>query len=183
MSKKSFTEYCTEHKIEVSRVGRRLVHTMKCINTYISYMGIIDSVKVNGRMVKQSIVDYFVDVARIKELHDITKTNKQKVYSYTAYWLLKRKPIQVVNNFEDCEYINELFVTAFLTSLMTNAKRIDKKKRLGHPSCKTFQDLLFYNLKYRPISPQSLELMIEAFFCGCDVMKNVPGKGRPRKPK
>jgi hypothetical protein len=38
----------------------------------------------------------------------------------------------------------------------------------NNTTMKTFQSLLFYNLKYRQVSQQSLELMIEAFFCGCD---------------
>ena len=103
-----------------------------------------------------------------KEFHNIKDTNKEKLYAYTAYWLLRRKPIQVKNHFTGCEFINEWFVTVYTMSQVPAARRIDSGKNSENPTYNDFYKLLFYNMKYRPISQQSLELMIEAFFCGYD---------------
>ena len=44
---------------------------------------------------------------------------------------------------------------------------IDKSE--SNPRLRNFLDLLYYNLKYRHYTQQSLELMIESFFCGYSV--------------
>jgi hypothetical protein len=67
--------------------------------------------------------------------------------------------------FPGSEFINELFVTAFLISNMLAEKGINSEMCTRNKTFQTFQELLYYNLKYRPITQQSLELMIEAFFC------------------
>jgi hypothetical protein len=41
----------------------------------------------------------------------------------------------------------------------------------GKAQMNDFVNLLFYNLKYRTYTPQSLELMIEALLCGCACCK------------
>ena len=51
---------------------------------------------------------------------------------------------------------------------MAAEKGIDNEKKDKCSSYKKFIDLLFYNLKYRPVTQQSLELMITAFFSGFD---------------
>ena len=62
----------------------------------------------------------------------------------------------------------ELFITLSLSSSIATERNISKERRENNPTFKKFNELLFYNLKYRPVSQQSLELMIEAFFGGYD---------------
>jgi len=169
--KLSILEYLKKNNIDANRIANRYVQVLMMLHQFIKGKHFENDVKINGRMLKKAIIDYFCDIVRIKEFHNINNTNKEKIYGYMTYWFLRRKPIQVINNFIGCEYINELFITLYITSLITKARKIDNNKKNNHPTLGEFQDLLNYNLKYRPISQQSLELMIEAFFCGYDFPK------------
>jgi hypothetical protein len=161
-------EYLNKSGIDSGRVARRYIWTLRKIHQFINTKKIAQNVTVDGNILKTAIFDYFVDIARIKDFHKIEHINTDKIYSYMAYWLLKRKPIQIKIPFPEYEFINELFVTAFLISNICFDKNISCNKIAQNATFKNFQSLLYYHLKYRSITQQSLELMIEAFFCGCD---------------
>ena len=55
-----------------------------------------DYVFIDQLAIKEFIVDYFSDILRLKDFHDIEKTNPTKVASYTAYWIQKRKPLNII---------------------------------------------------------------------------------------
>jgi len=167
----SVVAYLGKYGIDTNRIANRYVQILMMLHEFTRLYALGDNIKINGRMLKKAVVDYFCDVVRIKEFHTISNINKEKIYGYMAYWLLRRKPIQVINNFNGCEYVNELFITLYITSLIAKARKIDNNKKKGNPTFGEFQELLNYNLKYRPVNQQSLELMIEAFFCGCDFPK------------
>lgn len=59
------------------------------------------------------------------------------------------------------------------TKKLHNIKIINMNKLYAYDRkhLNTFINLLFYNLKYRQYTPQTLELMIEAFLCGIDFPK------------
>jgi hypothetical protein len=162
-------EYLLRHGIDNGRIARRFRKVLEAVHKFVNIKGIAQNIIVDGKLLKIAIYDYFVDIARIKEFHSIEKVNFEKIYSYMAYWLLRRKPIQVIKDFQGSEFINELFITAYLVSLILSEKSIVSDTIAKNPTFAKFQSLLFYNLKYRQLSQQSLELMIEAFFCGCDV--------------
>jgi len=168
MPKTSAKEYLEKFDIGKDRVIHRYAMLIRTLHTFINHYNLNDKVRVDGRMLEQMVVDYFVDSVRVKEFHNIKNTNTEKIYAYTAYWLFRRKPLQALKNFNGCEFINEFFITLFLTSNLISEKGISNTIANNNPTYKKFQELLFYNLKYRPVSQQSLELMIEAFFCGCD---------------
>jgi len=161
-------KYLENYSINIDRIANRYVYLLMMFHTFIEKYGLGDSVIVNGRMLKKTVVDYFTDIVRMKEFHDIKNTNNEKIYAYEAYWLLRRKPLQVVKPFTGCEFVNELFITFFLISLSCKTKNIDDDKKKKNATLENFQSLLFYNLKYRLVTQQSLELMIEALFCGYD---------------
>ena len=162
----SAKEYLGKFGIDIDRITHRYATLVKAINGFIKKNKLEGKVDFNGRMLRQSVIDYFVDIVRIKAFHKIEKINSEKIYAYTAYWLFRRKPLQVLKNFEGCEYINELLITAMLLSEIAAEKGITKAMMNENPAYKQFKDLLLYNFKYRPLSQQSLELMIDAFFCG-----------------
>jgi len=164
----SVLKYLEKYGIDIDRIANRYVHILRMFHVFIEKYGLGDSVIINGRLLKKTVVDYFTDIVRIKEFHDIKNTNNEKIYAYTAYWLLRRKPLQVVKPFTGCEFVNELFITLFLISLSFKARNIDNDKIKKNATLENFQSLLFYNLKYRLVTQQSLELMIEALFCGYD---------------
>jgi len=163
-------EYLRKNGVDLKRVAKRYVYTFYKMNLFIEQYALKGKVIVNRKMLAEAIHDYYVDTIRVKDFHGIEYTNTEKVYAYIAYWLLRRKPLQVIEEFNGCEFINELFITLALSSSIASEKNIAEDTRENNPAFRKFQDLLFYNLKYRPVSQQSLELMIEAFFCGCDFL-------------
>jgi len=136
----------------------------------VTDMGVADQVEINEELLMRAVLDYFTDIARLKQFHNIDHTNEQKTYAYGTYWLLRRSPIQIISAVDDSYiYINEKAAVAMIfpkilkelgVDIVDGSERIIK---LLHE----FLDLLYYNFKYRQFNPHSLELMIEAFFCGC----------------
>ena len=161
-------QYLQKSGIDSGRIARRYRKVLEAVHSFINVKGIAQNIVVNTKILKTAIYDYFVDIARIKEFHNIDKVNVEKIYSYMAYWLLRRKPLQIQADFPGSEYINELFVTVYMLSAILAEKSIDSNISGKNATWNKFQSLLFYNLKYRPISQNALELTIEAFFCGCD---------------
>jgi hypothetical protein len=167
----SVIKYLGKYDIDIDRIANRYIQILKMFHVFIEKQDLGDSVIINGKLLKRTVVDYFIDIVRIKEFHNINNINNEKIYAYTAYWLLRKKPLQVIKTFNGCEYINELFITLFLISSSCITRNIDNDKKNRNPALEDFQSLLFYNLKYRPVSQQSLELMIGALFCGNDFPK------------
>ena len=91
--KLSLKDYFSQFGIELNRVANRFVLISMMINGFLQKYGFDTKATINARALKRAIVDYFIDIVRIKKIH---------------------------------------------------------------------------NIKYRPISQQSLELMIEAFLAGYD---------------
>jgi hypothetical protein len=144
-----------------------------------------EKVRIDEETFQMVIIDYFTDVARIKDFHLIEKINVNKIYGYGLYWFLRRKPIQILEPFADYFDINEkVAIGVFLPKILKeagitytqNTQDEQLRKRMA-----TFVNLLFYNLKYRLYTPQSLELMIEAFLCGCEISRIKFSNGQQRK--
>jgi hypothetical protein len=148
------------------KLSYRFIQILRMLDAFINGKKLVNCVQVDYEILKKALHDYFVDVERIKKFHPINKINVQKIYGYTAYWLNMRKPIQVIKPFKNHEFINERFITGYLVSNIISEQKIKADNITTNKAFQDFQGLLFYNLKYRPISQQSLELMIEAFFCG-----------------
>jgi hypothetical protein len=165
-------DYLRQHKIDSDRIAGRFVQILAMLNQFRKAHNITDDIAViNRSILLRAVVDYFVDLVRVKEFHKIKHTNKEKIYSYMAYWLLKRKPLQALKHFKGCEYINELFITDYLISSVSNARGITLEEKNKNPSFRTFEIMLYYNLCFRIVTQQSLELMIDAFFGGYDFPK------------
>lgn len=134
---------------------------------YIEASGCSDKVKINEIILGYMLVDYFEDIDRLKKFHNLDHLNSIKLVAYTVYWLLRRKPIQVLSNDKDLQYINErfalMFVLTFLSCEDEDKKHIAARENKG---LVTFIDLLFYFFKFRQFNAQDIELMITAFFAG-----------------
>ncbi|MDR2209842.1 MAG: hypothetical protein LBO65_00020 [Spirochaetaceae bacterium] len=133
--------------------------------TILKKLGITDKVRIDLESFKMMILDYFTDIARLKDFQNIEHTNVQKIYGYMLYWFLRRHPIQIIQEFPSSFDINERVAIALFLPRILKEAGIDPHK----PSGKTgpnFINLLFYNMKYRHYTQQSLELMIEAFLTG-----------------
>lgn len=138
-------------------------------DTYIIFLDqtqLKDSVDIclNDRVLMHTIMDYFTDITRLKEFHGIEKINSDKIIAYECSWLIKRKPIQILNEEkESLVYINEKFVLTILVNHLTKGKIDDLK---GNEELTRLCDKLLYHLKYRNSEAKVLEMFILFFKVG-----------------
>lgn len=139
------------------------------MDAFISRYNYGGRVNVAESILFQAIIDYFTDIYRLKTFHNIDKVNANKIHAYTAYWLVRRKPIQIIkDNDEDVvlPFINEKFVQSYLLGYLKDEYSkiiINEKDSSAYDS---FSRNLEYLLRYRVVTPQMLETMIEAYLAG-----------------
>ena len=145
--------------------------------TVIEKTGLEDKLRIDEESFQMAIVDYFADVARLKDFQDIERANVDKIYGYELFWFLRRHPVQLLEGAPGNFDINEkVAIGVFLPRILAEADlpyTEEVQNEEFRARLKVFIDLLFYNLKFRTYTQQSLELMIEAFLCGCDCTRNV----------
>ena len=61
-------------------------------------LGILDKVTINTELLGQAVLNYFEDVDRLKSFEGIERTNEDKIYGYETFWLLRDKPIQIIDS-------------------------------------------------------------------------------------
>lgn len=152
---------------EKFKIKERYENTLTQIQDVLEALGLIDKVTVSTKLLGQAILDYFEDINRLKEFEGIEKANVDKIYGYQTFWLLRNKPIQIID--KDIEYkylhINEKVFSMILISKMLAEAGVDYDD--VNPRLLSFMKLVYYNFKYRIYTQQSLELIASAFFCGC----------------
>ena len=150
-----------------NRILTRFSKLLPELQQYIVKLHATDYAYVNTRLLAKAVIDYFEDIEKLKLFEGMTRANEAKVYAYEAFWLLRRKPVQIVVQKLPSEvglYINEFIVSAMLISRMYEEAGI-KKSGTDQERMRFFA-LLFYNFKYRQYDQKSLEVMIEAFLLG-----------------
>lgn len=139
------------------------------MESFIQKCNYQDKVKIADSVLNQTIIDYFMDIDRLKNFHHIDKINFIKIHAYSAYWILKRKPIQIIDDDEEdieLAFVNENFVATYLIQFLQGEHKgvtIKKEDRLAYDD---FMDNLHYVLRYRIITAQTLETMMESYFAG-----------------
>ncbi len=135
-----------------------------------------DKVGVADSVLNQAVVDYFADIHRLKNLHHIEAINYLKIHAYTAYWILRRKPLQIIkDDSQDVElaFVNERFISSYLLQYLRGEHTtviIAEKERLTYFE---FVKNLEYYLRYRVVTPQMLETMLEAYQAGISFQKSI----------
>ncbi|MCL2796850.1 MAG: hypothetical protein FWD58_02185 [Firmicutes bacterium] len=166
---KTYQEFFEEHpgieKRALERFDSLLTETKAAIEA-LGYK-LNEDVRVDAALMWQSILDYFVDTYKLKTFEGIERTNNQKVYSYSLFWFLRRKPIQILKNVEDAEFINErvgahIFVAKLLKRISFPVTAEVKNEDAAMEAMKPFMNNVLYNFKYRIYTQQSLELMVDA---------------------
>lgn len=136
---------------------------------FLHDLGIAEAVRVDEVLLMHAVLDYFSDVSRLKLFHHIHHINEVKVVAYESYWLLRRKPLQVIREGQQDDvlsFVNEKFVFSRISAFLIKGhkdlvlKQEDKKPFLN------YLDTLYYFLKYRQYDAQMLELMILGFKAG-----------------
>lgn len=131
---------------------------------YIMKSGYEDKVIVNDLALGYALFDYFEDIRRLKDFHHIPHINSIKLVAYMAYWLLRRKPLQICALEKELLYVNERFVLAYVLEFLSDGKsNILERKNEG---LNAFTESLFYFFKYRQFNAQALEMIILSFFAG-----------------
>lgn len=155
-------------EIGVEKFRERFEELQKTAMEFIEVAGYSDTAYCNERILMQVILDYFMDVMRLKEFHSIERVRTEKLFAYTIAWIVRRKPIQF-RDYSDQEkdiFINERFASYLLINecLLCGTKHFIKEayaKKLVE-----YTDMLMYYFKYRECNPQILELVIESFKMG-----------------
>lgn len=144
---------------------QRYIAMIKDINKFIESSNLKDKVKLNVLSLGYLLVDYFEDVRRLKNFHNVKHINSIKIVAYMSHWLLKRKPIQLLSQDKDVLYVNERFVLAYILDYLSSDDKglILLRENKGLDS---FSESLFYFLKYRAVDANSIELMLLSFCAG-----------------
>lgn len=131
--------------------------------------------EINETILHHTIMDYFADIFRLKEFHNIEHANKSKILAYEIYWILRRKPLQIqqVTTDEKSEVENKNLAFAnegFAVTLLANEFLAPKGQTpMGEEKETAFLGLLdhlYYHFKYRLTDKQNLETMLCAFEVG-----------------
>ena len=56
---------------------------------------------IHNMALTHAIMDYFSDIQRLKDYQRIEHVNEIKIKAYETFWLLKRKPLQLIKQIED----------------------------------------------------------------------------------
>jgi hypothetical protein len=131
---------------------------------------------VNERLLKDAVMDYFADIARIKSFHPITRAQRNKIYAYEAFWLLRNNVIQLSGEEgipNSCLHVNELIVSHLFVWLLAKQVhdnfsadiQIDslKDKLEGSDIIIELREKLEYDFMYRTYTAQTLLLAFEFF--------------------
>lgn len=155
-------------KIGSKKFRERLDELISSAATYIQQAGYSEHVYCNERIMLNVLLDYYADVFRLKEFHDIEYIRTEKIFSYTVSWIVRRKPLQFIHETDDEKdiFVNERFgVFLLLNECLLGGERkfvsAQNKEKLDE-----YINLLLYYLKYRECNPQVLELMVESFKMG-----------------
>jgi len=127
---------------------------------------------INERVLMHSILEYFEDILKVKSAHDLGHTNSSKIIAYTAYWILRRHPIQINLSSEDGEnddlvFANEKFVLSFIMEFLIHGSETAPLIDIDSEIYTAFVNSFYYFLKFRRLDPQSIEMILLSFRLGC----------------
>lgn len=158
--------------VGLEKIRNRYEYLYKSISNFIekfSELGPNNQLTINERILMHCVLEYFEDIEKVKIAHDLEHTNSPKVVAYTAYWLLRRHPIQVIGEDDPSEslvFVNEKFVLTMLMSHLTFGSEAKPLAGKNLDIYRAFVNSLFYYLKFRKLDAQSLEMIILSFRVG-----------------
>lgn len=157
-------------KYPIDVICRRYKFWYDKMLVFIRSAGLEQKIAIDRRKLGYAVLSYYADIYRMKEFHELKKTNLPKVYGYGAYWILRMSPLQIVSPVPDnLLWINEKFVVTVLVSNMLKDIGENKCNFNVYPTVKELAELLCYNFKYRTYNAQTLELTIKGVYVGADI--------------
>ena len=158
------------------KIEARYVTLYEYLESFIKRNKYDKNVVIANSVLNQAVVDYFTDIYRLKEFHKIEHINYIKIHAYTAYWLLRRKPLQiVVDNEEDIElaFVNARFVASYLLQFLRGEHEKVVILENDRQDYIEFVKNMEYFLRYRTVTPQMIETMLESYMAGMAFYKAV----------
>lgn len=114
--------------------------------------------RIDERKLLISFLDFLDDLFRIKDFHGIDNLSYEKICSYLAYWISRRKPIRMnIATESTSEYANERFCVHLLLHFSNKHPR---KIDISNEQTRAFIGHLQYHLLYRHYTAQTLELAV-----------------------
>ena len=155
-------------KFGTEKFRMRLEEMINSANQYIETAGYGKHVCCNESIMLNVLLDYCADIFRLKEFHGIEYVRTEKIFAYTAAWIVKRKPLQFIHDTDEEKdmFVNERFAVYLILNecLLCGEKRFVSKE--NKQKLDEYIELLLYYMKYRECNPQVLELAIESFKMG-----------------
>lgn len=151
------------------KIRDRFLYTELKANEFIKEAGYSSQVVCNHKILQHVVIDYFADVLRLKDFHNIEQTNKDKITAYLVAWIIKRKPLQYVDNMDDEEndiFVNERFAISIIINECIFSENMPLLVEKDLEKFENYIQLLLYYLKYRECNPQVLELALASFKMG-----------------
>lgn len=92
----------------VSRIGeekieKRYQFLHEEMIKFIQRMEAESLLMINERVLMHAVLEYYEDIEKVKNAHELEHTNSPKVLAYTSYWLLRRQPIQIITQNDEDE--------------------------------------------------------------------------------
>lgn len=147
-------------------------------NTMLQITGKDFRYGVSEQLILQTLIDAYDDLFRLTDYHPTETPNSLKIASYISYWLIRRKPLLIPEEYEDIVnidnetfktrgrmhvlFINEYFASNLLINSIFKRDKILKgiaadELEVANKQLEIFQGFLFYNLVYRVGTPKYIE--------------------------
>ena len=152
------------------KIKERFQTIYEYLQSFIKQNNLTDKVYVCVELLEHMLVDYFVDIYRLKKFHHISKVNNNKIHAYTAYWLVKDSVLQIIpssNEEQKLTAVNEWMAVSYLMSYLFGEEGTEIViTSKSHAALEEFKDNLLYSLRYRQCTPNMLETILIAFSAG-----------------
>lgn len=173
-----FTDYQDIIKeVGEAEIKEHIQYLLTAIENFISNLDPQRTkIALNDKVLQYCIMDYYSDIKRLQEFHEIEKINDIKRVAYESMWILRRKPIQVISdnsNDDSIVFSNERFVLSYLTHEMLKDRADDVLTPKASNIYSSFVNSLYYHLKFRNCDAKVLELMMLSFKAGLEFNNNA----------
>lgn len=146
----------------------------EALESYIELNNAEDEVYINSELFVQCLKDLVSDLVRLCQYHNIKYPNNSKIYSYMASWIVKRKPLQFVDNIIDPKSIfhNENAAYALIitgTGMIKTKYSTNNEEELAKEL-----ESISYHIKYRNTDPRTMMLLLDSLRAG--VIVSLPSE-------
>jgi hypothetical protein len=126
-----------------------------------------DLFTISKHIIEEVVLDYFADIHRLNDFHHIERSEPEKVAAYTAYWIWRRKPIQLrreptteeIQKLPLIHRVNDTFARILFIGMVYDLR---KPLLTDMSRYRRFREVLSYFMEFRAVNPQALELAIYA---------------------